>query len=70
MDKILTIIVGIVGVLAVLFVISLILSLPVMWLWNWLMPELFALKEITLLQAWGLSLLTSLLFKSHTTSSK
>jgi len=70
MDKILTIIVGIVGVLAVLFVISLILSLPVMWLWNWLMPELFALKEITLLQAWGLSLLTGLLFKSHTSSSK
>lgn len=31
-------------------------------LWNWLMPELFGLTEITLDQAFGLIVLTSLLF--------
>lgn len=58
------------AMLAVLlaFLLSLVLALPVMWLWDWLMPELFGLKQITLFQAWGLSLLCSLLFKSHTSS--
>lgn len=32
-------------------------------LWNWLMPEIFGLKEITYLQAWGLLILCSILFK-------
>jgi hypothetical protein len=47
---------------------SLLFSIPTMLLWDWLMPQLFGLKEITLFQAWGLSLLCSLLFKSHTSS--
>jgi hypothetical protein len=34
------------------------------------MPELFGLKEITLLQAWGVNFLSGMLFKSHTSSSK
>jgi hypothetical protein len=38
-----------------------------MWLWDWLMPHLFGLKEITLFQAWGLNFLCGLLFKSHNT---
>jgi hypothetical protein len=41
----------------------------VYFLWNWVMPSLFGLKVITFLQAWALTLLTSLLFKSTTTSS-
>jgi len=44
--------------------LSLLCSIPVMLLWNWLCPELLGLKEITLLQALGLSVLCSLLFKS------
>ena len=52
--------------LAVIF--SFLLSLPVMLLWDWLMPEIFGLHEITWMQAWGLSLLCGLLFKSHTSS--
>lgn len=35
----------------------------VMLLWNWLMPEIFDLKQITYWQAWGLLLLSSILFK-------
>ena len=34
----------------------------VMLLWNWLMPELFGVKEITILQAYGLTLLGNLMF--------
>ena len=35
-----------------------------MLLWNWLMPDLFGLKEITYWQGWGLVLLSHLLFKT------
>lgn len=34
------------------------------WLWNWLCPDLFGLPEISFLQAWGLTTLTTILFKS------
>lgn len=58
---------------AVLFVIlivffALLTGIPVYFLWNWLMPEIFGLTEITLLQAIGLSLLCSLLFKPNFSS--
>jgi len=39
-------------------------SLPIMLLWDWLMPTLFGLGTITWVQAWGLSVLCGLLFKS------
>ena len=45
-------------------------ALPAMFLWNWLMPALFGLKTISFLQALGLCLLCSILFKSSSTSSK
>lgn len=35
----------------------------VLMLWNWLMPVIFGLPEITYLQAWGLVLLCHMLFK-------
>ena len=56
-QKITTVIVLIIAVAAVM-------SLPVMLLWDWLMPEIFGLKEITWLQAWGLMFLSGLLFRS------
>lgn len=34
----------------------------VMWLWNWLMPELFSLSVITFWQAAGLLILAKILF--------
>ena len=49
--------------------ISLLLGFPVMWLWNWLMPTIFGLKTITFWQAVGLMFLSSLLFKSTSSSS-
>lgn len=57
-----------VGLLAGL-VLSLILALPTMWLWDWLMPTIFSLPEITFWQAWGLLMLSSLLIRSTSGSS-
>jgi hypothetical protein len=56
----------IVGALVLVVIFSLLFALPVMWLWDWLMPTIFGLKEITLFQAWGLSALCGLLFKNNT----
>lgn len=44
---------------------ALLVSWPVMALWNWLMPEIFGLKTITWTQALGLIALSSLLFKTR-----
>lgn len=48
---------------------SLLLGLPLMLLWNWLMPSLFGLTKITFWQAVGLNLLSSILFKNSSSSS-
>ncbi len=34
-----------------------------MLLWNWLMPDIFGLKQINYWQAWGLLILSTILFK-------
>jgi len=58
----------IVTVILLAFLISLILALPVMWLWNATLPEMFGFKEIGLWMAWKLAFLSSLLFKSSNVS--
>lgn len=64
----LTAIAGSILGIVILFVFALIFSLPIMWLWNWLMPGLFNLPEITWIQAWGISLLSGFLFKGSSVS--
>jgi len=49
-----------IGMIAILIVL---LGYPVMLLWNWLMPELFHLSEVTFWQAIGLNLLCTILFR-------
>ncbi len=52
---------GIGGIfLAALF--ALVLGIVVQWLWNWLMPDIFGLKQISYWQAFGLVFLGRLLF--------
>jgi hypothetical protein len=51
-----------------LFLVGALLSLPVMLLWDWLMPTIFGLPEITWFQAWGLLWLTGFLFRSGVSS--
>ena len=46
-----------------LIVIGILVSFPVMWLWNWLMPPIFGLITIDVFQAFGLFLLGGFLFK-------
>ena len=52
--------------IAMIVVIGLVLSLPVMWLWNYcLVPATTGLNEIGWLQAWGILVLCGLLFKTQ-----
>lgn len=51
-------------------VISFLAAIPVYFLWNWLMPELFGLKVATFWQAWGLFLLCSILLSRISVKSK
>lgn len=51
--------------IAIAFGLSVVLALPVWLLWNWLMPMIFGLTKLTLIQAWGVTFLSSLLFKSR-----
>lgn len=48
---------------------SALFALPVMWLWNFVIPEVFKLPMLNFYQAWALLLLTSLLVKSSGGSS-
>lgn len=57
-------------ILGTIVFLSLFLSLPVLWLWNWLMPDIFNLPQITFWQALGLNLLSSFLLRSSSSGSK
>ena len=46
---------------AMFFAMGILLSIPLCLLWNWLMPFIFGLPKLTLLQTFGLSILVSLL---------
>ena len=46
--------------------VALILGLPLMLIWNWIMPELFYWEPITFWQAVGINLLTGILFRTNT----
>ena len=41
---------------------SALLAFPIKWLWNWIMPGLAGLAELSVIQAWGLMLLLRLMF--------
>ena len=63
MDKVFAVIGA--GIL-LMVVLGLLLSLPVMWLWNGcLVPAVSGLNEIGWLQAWGILVLSGLLFKTQ-----
>ena len=51
-------------VIGVLMLAVILFGAPLMVLWNWLMPTMFGLSEITFWQACGLQLLATILFKS------
>jgi hypothetical protein len=56
-------VIEVIAMLAILVVLSFLFSWPVMALWNGcLVDAVSGVKEITWLQAWGLSVLCNLLF--------
>ena len=61
---------GILGVIGVLFLYALLLAFPTYFLWNWLMPDIFGLGRIDVIQALGLNFLANILFKSNVTINK
>ena len=50
--------------IVVIVVFAILIAIPTMLLWNWLMPVLFGLIKIGFWQALGLNLLTGILFKN------
>ena len=58
-----------VGTVLAICLLSFIFAIPVWLLWNWLLPTIFGVTKLTLIQAWGMSLLCGLLFKGGSLSS-
>ena len=53
-----------IGGILITMIMALVVGVVVKVLWNWLMPAIFSLTTITFWQAWGLVVLTHILFKS------
>ena len=68
MNTFLAFIVAFFGIIAIAAALGLLIALPVMWLWNWLAPELFHGPMIGYWQAYGIYLLCAILFKSSSSS--
>jgi hypothetical protein len=65
MQSLMTALVATVGVIAFLVLVSFLLSWPVWMLWNGcLVDAISGVREITWLQAWGISILFGFLFKT------
>jgi hypothetical protein len=64
------VIMKIIIVIATVVVIAILLALPTMFLWNWLMPTIFGLIKINFWQALGINLLTGIFFKGGFSNSK
>jgi len=54
---------SVLAAILMIILVALILGFPLMWLWNWLMPSIFNLPEITFWQALGLNALSAILIK-------
>lgn len=74
-----TIIAAVLGIVLLIVVLALVASIPVLLLWNWIVPVVFPAdvpnaiaicRDISWLQALGISLLCAILFKSSSVSSK
>lgn len=63
-------IIDILGTLIAIVVVAFLLGWFVMLLWNWLMPMIFGLMIINYWQAWGLLLLSGMLFRTSSSSNK
>lgn len=60
---------GLLGIF-IIILFAIIVSIPTWLLWNWLIPSIFGLREITLLETLGLLLLSGFLLRSSSSKSK
>lgn len=70
LKKITAFILGAGAVVFIIFGLALLFALPTMWLWDYTMPYLFKVPEITLGRAFCLVLLAKILFGSSSSKSK
>ncbi len=61
LKKVIKILTRVAAGLAVAVLVFLLVGFLLMWLWNWLMPDIFGLPTIGYWQAWGLLLLAHIL---------
>ena len=54
------------GAIGIAILSLLILTYPVMWIWNAVMPDVFGLPHISFWQALGLGILANIFFKNNT----
>jgi hypothetical protein len=54
----------------VILIAAILTAFPIMWLWNAVIPDIFNLPEITFIQALGLNLLCSILFRPYISNNK
>ena len=64
MDKLFKFLAIILGIIGLISILALFMSVPTWLLWNWVGVSVLGLKEITLVQALGIQLLFSILFKT------
>jgi hypothetical protein len=55
-------------VIGLVILSAMIMALPTMWLWNYIMPDIFGLIEINFYQALAMNVLSSILFKANTST--
>ena len=65
MEKFIEILSIVMVYLVTLLFVVLLLSWPFQLLWNWLMPTIFGMAKITILQAAGLLFLSAFIFKGN-----
>jgi hypothetical protein len=71
MDAFIKIVSGIVTIVAMVVILGLVMSWPVMLLWNGcLVGAVSGISEIGWLQAWGILVLCGMLFKTSVTKSE
>jgi hypothetical protein len=75
MGKLIPVLVAFVGVFALISGLSLLLAYPTLWLINYLftpavLTSLFGVAQLGVWKAWALNMVTGILFKSSTSTSK
>lgn len=58
------------SVLGISLIVIFALTIPTMWLWNYVMPTVFGMPEVSVFQTLALLFLAEIFFKSNRSSNK